>query len=86
MKKFLMNYLMINCKEATLLMAKKEEGKLSLLGRMKLSVHTSMCSLCKMFEKQMIKIAEESKQIESEDSLPVLTKQRIERMMEEHTG
>lgn len=86
MKKFMMKYLMINCKEATFLMAKKEEGKLSFIGKMKLSIHTSMCSLCKKFEKQTTRIGKESKHIHAEDNLPIFTKERIERMIEEHSS
>lgn len=86
MKKFMMKYLMVNCKEATFLMAKKEEGKLSLIGRIKLSIHTSMCSLCRKFEKQTGRIGKESKHVHAEDSLPVFAKERIERMLEEHSS
>jgi anti-sigma factor ChrR (cupin superfamily) len=83
MKKFIMKYLMINCREATFLMAKREEGKLSFVGRMKLSIHTSMCSLCKKFEKQASRIGKESKHVHAEDNLPAFAKERIERMLEE---
>lgn len=86
MKKFMMKYLMINCRKATYLMAKKEEGKLSFVGRMKLSIHTSMCSLCKKFEKQTSLIGKESKHVHAEDNLPAFAKERIERMLEEHSS
>ena len=75
---------MINCKEATFLMAKKEEGKLSLVGRMKLSMHTSMCSLCKKFEKQSVKIATESKYISAEQLLSRNAKEKIEQKLKEN--
>jgi hypothetical protein len=80
MKKFMMKYLMISCRDATYLMAKKEEGKLTFAERMKLPVHTSMCSLCKRFEKQTSQIGKESKHVNAEDNLPVFAKERIERM------
>lgn len=86
MKKIMMKYLMINCKEATFLMAKKEEGKLSFVGRMKLSMHTSMCSLCKKFEKQSAKIALESKYIHAEQHLPGNVKERIEQNLRGSQG
>lgn len=86
MKKFMMKYLMINCKEATFLMAKKEEGKMSLTERMKLSMHTSMCSLCKKFEKQTSEIGKECKHVLAEDDLSVFTKEKISRMLEEHSS
>lgn len=77
MKKIMMKYLMINCKEATFLMAKKEEGKLSFMQKIHLSVHTSMCSFCKRFDKQSKKIAEESRHIHAEGTLSEMTKERI---------
>lgn len=43
---------MISCKEATYLISKKEEGKLTLAERLKLSVHLAICSICRAFEKQ----------------------------------
>jgi len=81
-----MKYLMLNCREATLLMGKKEEGKLSLLGRIKLSMHTSMCSLCRKFEKQSLQIGKECKHVHTEDNLPAFAKERIEKMLEEHSS
>lgn len=82
----MMKYLMVNCREATFLMAKKEEGKLTLLEKMKLSMHTSMCSFCKKFEKQTSKIGRESRHVHTEKDLPVLAKEKIERMLEEHSS
>lgn len=84
MKKFMMKYFMATCKEATFLMAKKEEGKLSLTEKMKLSMHTSVCSFCRKFEKQTMWIRSESKQVQAEDKLPVFTKERMERILDEN--
>jgi hypothetical protein len=86
MKKFMMKYFMISCKEATFLMAKKEEGKLTFVGGIKLPIHTSMCSLCKKFEKQAARIGKESKYVHGEDNLPVFAKEKIERMLDEHSS
>lgn len=82
----MMKYLMISCSKATFLMSKKEEGKLSIIERIKLSLHTSMCSLCKKFEKQTSRIAKESRHIHAEESLPSITKERIERMLDEQSS
>jgi hypothetical protein len=84
MKKFMMKYFMVNCKEATYLMAKKEEGRLSIQERLKLSMHTSMCSLCKKFERQAIKIGAESKHVHAEQQLPDFTKEKIEQLIKEY--
>lgn len=77
---------MLSCREATYLTAKKEEGKLPFLTNMKLSMHTSMCSLCKRFKKQTSQIGKEGKHIHAEDNLPVFAKERIERMLDEHSS
>lgn len=82
----MMKYLMVNCKEATFLMAKKEEGRLTFIEKMKLSMHTSMCSFCKKFEKQTSKIGIESRHVHAEDNLPVYTKDRIKKMIEDHSS
>lgn len=81
-----MKYLMINCREATYLTAKKEEGKLSFGKRMKLFIHISLCPMCKKFEKQTSKIAKESIHIHAEEDLPVLSKEKIKRIVQEHSS
>lgn len=43
---------MISCKEATYLTAKKEEGKLTLMEKIKLKLHFRICAICTLFEKQ----------------------------------
>ena len=82
----MMKYLMISCKEATFRMAKREEGKLSLMGSVKLSFHTSMCSLCKKFEKQASLIGKESRHVHAEEELPTFAKEKIERMLDQHSS
>jgi anti-sigma factor ChrR (cupin superfamily) len=85
MKRFMMKYLMLNCKEATLLMAKKEEGKLSFIGKLQLSMHTSMCSFCRKFEKQTKQISKESKHVHAEESMSAAANDRIIKMIDEHS-
>lgn len=81
-----MKYLMISCREATMLMTKKEEGKLPFSGIIKLSMHTSMCSLCKRFERQTTKIGKESRHVQAEDNLPSIAREKIERMLDEQSS
>ncbi|OYW20332.1 MAG: hypothetical protein B7Z54_01420 [Sphingobacteriales bacterium 12-47-4] len=83
MKSSLVNKMMIHCHEATYFMAKKEEGKLSLVDKLKLSVHTSLCAACKKFEKQTTQIKEESRTIMASDSLPTPTRERLKRTLED---
>ena len=85
MKRFMMKYPMLNCKEATLLMAKKEEGKLSFMGKLQLSMHTSMCSFCKKFEQQTRQIAKESKHVHAEENMSAAANDRIFKMIDEHS-
>lgn len=68
MKKNLMKYIMLNCNEATYLMSMKDEGKLNFIKRFQLFLHTSMCDLCRKFEKQSLDINSESKHLHAENS------------------
>ncbi|MEO7444802.1 MAG: hypothetical protein ABIT96_11575 [Ferruginibacter sp.] len=43
---------MLNCKEATLLVIKKEQGKLGLMNRLSLSFHLFLCKYCRWFSRQ----------------------------------
>ena len=80
----MMKYLIISCKEATFLTAKKEEEKLSFLQGIKLTFHASMCIYCKRFEKQSSEICKESRHIKAEEPLPDLTREKIEKMLDGH--
>ncbi len=44
--------MMITCKEATRMVSKKEEGKLSSVNRVRLWYHFAICSLCRLFYRQ----------------------------------
>jgi hypothetical protein len=83
MKRFMMKYLMLNCKEATFLMGMKEEGKLPLMGRLKLTMHTSMCSFCKRFEQQNSIIKQESAQLHSHETMPQGIEAKLEKIIRE---
>jgi hypothetical protein len=80
MKRFMMKYLMVNCKQATYLMGLKEEGKLSITGRIKLNMHTSMCSFCKRFEQQTAVIKKESLHLHSQEQMPKSVEERLEKL------
>lgn len=75
---------MISCKESTFLTAKKEEGKLSFAEKLKLMFHISMCKYCRRFEKQSSEIGKESRNINAEDPLPDLAREKIEKMLSDH--
>ncbi len=44
----------ITCKEATLLLCKKEQNALSFFEMIKLRLHMGICSMCRLFEKQSL--------------------------------
>lgn len=43
---------MLNCKQATEMVIKKQSEKLGLMDRVNLFMHLSMCKFCNMFAKQ----------------------------------
>lgn len=43
---------MISCKQATQLICKKEENRLSFIEKVKLRIHLSVCRFCCLFESQ----------------------------------
>jgi hypothetical protein len=77
----MMKFLMISCKEASFLTAKKEEGKLSFGESLKLWFHTSMCEFCTRFYKQMRRIGGESPHVHSEEELSPAGRERIEQLI-----
>ncbi len=52
MKKDLLHTLILTCKEATLLIEKREAGKISFVERIRLKAHLWICDACKIYEKQ----------------------------------
>lgn len=47
-----MNKITYNCRKATLLIEKRQLGKISLVETMELKIHLAGCSVCRVFEKQ----------------------------------
>lgn len=74
---------MISCKEATMLTLKKEEGKLSLIERLKLKLHLGMCKFCTLFSIQSKYLSDHAKHmdehIHSANTLPESDKIAINR-------
>ncbi len=77
------------CEEATKLVVKKREQKLSTIQRFKLWLHLAICSACKRFEiqntwldNQLHKIAS----IEPESKLPIHSKEKIAAALRAETG
>lgn len=49
-----MNWMVLSCKRATLLLEQSRHQPLSLLGRMQLSIHLKLCENCTRYEKQSL--------------------------------
>jgi hypothetical protein len=60
-----MSELMISCKQATEMMAKKEEGKISFANQIRLWYHLFICTCCKTFKKQDTLIVKHLSQLEN---------------------
>lgn len=52
MMKKMMNILMLSCKKSSELIEKKLFSKLTLIEKIQLTMHTSMCDVCKSWKKQ----------------------------------
>jgi len=72
----------ISCKKATYLSSKKEEGKLSWIGKIQLRSHMTICSLCRLFEQQSQIIAHHAKHAECTDTLSEEAKRRIQKNLD----
>jgi len=44
---------MLNCKKITKLLSEAQDRKLNLAETVRLKVHTTMCSACRVFDKQL---------------------------------
>lgn len=65
-----MKLIMVSCKKASELIEKKEDYKISPAESVRLFIHTSMCTICKGYEKQsiLLKIALNNLFKDSEES------------------
>ena len=52
---------MISCKDATYLVSKKEEKKLSFIETIQLKIHLLICIFCRLFEQQSKLIGKNAK-------------------------
>lgn len=62
---YLFKKTVFNCHQATLLSLKKEEGKISLFERVKLSYHLFYCTVCKRFVEQSHQINHIGKSVDA---------------------
>jgi hypothetical protein len=79
---------MITCKEATNMISKKEEGKISLPGYLRLWFHLSICKMCSLFNKQNKLIIKQAGKLHQHihDELSTQDKQAIINQLENSTS
>jgi hypothetical protein len=73
-----------DCRQATLLSIKKEEGRISISERVKLSYHLLRCDPCRRFNEQSARVSElaaNMKDAVSDQSPHVLSEKARERML-----
>ena len=68
---------MLNCKQATEMVIKKHSHKLSLMDRVNLFMHLSMCKFCSLFAKQNDLIDEGVKKIDDIQTLHLTEDSKI---------
>jgi predicted anti-sigma-YlaC factor YlaD len=73
---------MYSCQQASFLVTKKEEQKLTYRERLRLAMHLAMCKFCKAYEKQSAYIIKQLKHIISSAELTDEDKVRILKSLE----
>ncbi|MBC7587994.1 MAG: zf-HC2 domain-containing protein [Chitinophagaceae bacterium] len=71
----------ITCAIATLLVSKKEDGKLSFLEKIQLRLHLSICSFCRLFAKQSFLIGNNAKHAHTTACLTNEQKEKIKELI-----
>jgi hypothetical protein len=78
------NKIMISCKQATYLISKQQETTLKFRDKIKLAIHTSICSVCRLFKIQSNYIIDALKSNKNPAStLSIETKEKIETNVKE---
>lgn len=77
----------MSCRDATYLHGKQKEGKLSFTEALGLKIHLLLCSLCRLFFKQLDKLEEQahifSHTHESNATLDMATKEKMKQALQE---
>jgi hypothetical protein len=72
-----MKWMNITCKQATILLSKKEEKQLGLLDRLKLKGHLAICSVCRLFALQTEFIRKHASHIHTDSTLSPEAKEKM---------
>lgn len=78
-----MKWLMITCKEATYLISKKEENKLTWLSKIKLRGHLAICSMCRRFEQQSSFIGRMAARVHVHATLSPESKEKMQKTLQD---
>lgn len=73
---------MINCKEATLLIEKKQEKQIAFSDRIKLLLHLMICEFCRRFQKQSKLISNTVHHIETHHTLSKEQEEKFKEIIE----
>lgn len=74
--------LTISCEKAALLVAEREERKLSFMEQMQLALHLSVCEACKLYEKQFIYITKQTQHFISSAELSLEDKAHLVQLLQ----
>lgn len=77
-----MKKVMITCREATEMIAKKEEGRVSFESRMQLWYHLFLCKWCRAFKKQDKYIADHFSNLDENNFQELLSESEKNAMIE----
>lgn len=72
------HFIMISCKEATFMVSKKEEKKLSWREKFQLKLHLAICKMCRLFEKQSRRISKDAAQLHEHTTEALSTEKKQE--------
>jgi len=82
------DWLNLTCKDTSPLISEMMDHKVSLIKRLKIKIHLSLCAVCLYYKKQLEVIRDLSKNLGREDfpantdeNLPEETKQKIKKMI-----
>jgi hypothetical protein len=77
------NNIKISCREASFLISKKQETKLSIYENLQLAIHLFICDICKLFKKQTDFILQLLQQKQGKNiKMDANTKQRIKEALQ----
>lgn len=78
----IMKPFIFSCEKATLLISKREEGKLTFNEKARLRFHLVLCSMCRSFEKQTAMLSKAAGKMDAHPNLHHLLPRQKEEIIE----